>query len=91
MEISKSIVELGRTLQYSTSTQETVRLADEIQNIRDYVALRQSNKDPEFECIIEICEGGGVILPKHTLQHKLSDQGCRQKKTFIESRSKTTG
>lgn len=67
-EISKSVVELGMILQYSMSAKAVVSLQEELQNIENYLALRKSNRDPDF--IYSISQEGGdhVQLPKLTLQ-----------------------
>lgn len=67
-EISKSIVELGMILQYSMSAKAVVSLQEELQNVENYLALRKSNRDPDF--LYSISQEGGehVQLPKLTLQ-----------------------
>ena len=67
-EISRSVVGLGMILQYSMSAQAIVSLDQEIQNARDYLELRKSNHDPEFQYSIKIAESEKVRLPKLTLQ-----------------------
>jgi two-component system sensor histidine kinase YesM len=67
-EISRSIVQLGMLLQYSMSAKAVVSLQEELQNVENYLALRKSNRDPDF--IYSINQEGGryVQLPKLSLQ-----------------------
>jgi len=67
-EISKSVVGLGMILQYSMSAEAVVTLEQELQNVEDYLTLRKSNNDPEFESTVEVEGGRDVRLPKLTLQ-----------------------
>lgn len=67
-DISNSIVELGMILQYSMSAKAIVFLEEEIQNVENYLALRKSNRDPDFIYHISQLGGQNVRLPKLTLQ-----------------------
>lgn len=68
METSQSIVQLGQILQYSMSEKVIVSLADELQNVENYLALRKSNRDPDFSYSIKEIDGERVRLPKLSLQ-----------------------
>lgn len=68
IETSQSIVQLGQILQYSMSAQAIVSLMDELQNIENYLALRRSNRDPDFQYSISKVGGEKVRLPKLSLQ-----------------------
>jgi len=67
-EISRSVVELGMILQYSMSAKAVVSLQEELQNVENYLALRKSNRDPDFLYSISQECGEHVQLPKLTLQ-----------------------
>jgi two-component system sensor histidine kinase YesM len=68
IETSQSIVQLGQILQYSMSERAIVSLVDELQNVENYLALRKSNRDPDFSYTIKDVGGERIRLPKLSLQ-----------------------
>ena len=67
-DLSASVQALGKLLRYSVHEESEVTLSEELENCKDYLCLRQSNKDPVFTYSILSNGPAELRLPRLTLQ-----------------------